>query len=550
MITQQCLEEPLKPQYRGGILVNPEFNNGLKGWSAFGGGGKITHRKSKGGNGFIVAHSRNQPFDTFSQKIYLQKGKLYTFSSWIQVSEGIVPVTAVFKTTDGFTQAGAVIAESGCWSMLKGGLTVNSSGPAELYFESNNTNVEIWVDSVSLQPFTEEQWRSHQDESIAKVRKRNVKIHAVNSKGEVLDGAEIHIKYNKPSFPFGTAITKQILTNPAYQNWFTSRFTVTVFENEMKWYATESIRGKEDYSVPDAMLRLAKQHGISVRGHNIFWDDAKYQPWWVKSLHPAELKAAADKRINSVVSRYAGQLTGWDVINENLHFSFFEDALGANASSVFFSRAHQLDFKTTMFLNDYNTIERSNDPKASPAQYLRKLRQIWSFPGNNGPTGIGLEGHFDTPNIPYMRAAIDTLAAARVPIWLTEVDVGRSGNQAKYLEQILREAHSHPAVHGIVLWAAWSPSGCWRMCLTDNNFRNLPTGDVVDKLINEWGPRKLVEGTTNSNGDFEISLFHGDYDVMINHPSMNSSITQSFKVTATETSQETTTTTLHVQVDA
>lgn len=29
--------------------------------------------------------------------------------------------------------------------------------------------VEIWVDSVSLQPFTQEQWRAHQDEAIEKV---------------------------------------------------------------------------------------------------------------------------------------------------------------------------------------------------------------------------------------------------------------------------------------------------------------------------------------------------------------------------------------------
>lgn len=42
---------------------------------------------------------------------------------------------AVFKTVSGFTHAGAIVAESKCWTMLKGGLTVDASGPAELYFE-------------------------------------------------------------------------------------------------------------------------------------------------------------------------------------------------------------------------------------------------------------------------------------------------------------------------------------------------------------------------------------------------------------------------------
>ncbi|MCL7037931.1 hypothetical protein MKW94_008343 [Papaver nudicaule] len=283
------------------------------------------------------------------------------------------------------------------------------------------------------------------------------------------------------------------------------------------------------------MLELATRNGILVRGHTILWDDAKYQPWWVKSLTPAELKAATDKRVQSVVSRYSGKFVGWDVINENLHFSFFESLLGADASQVFFQQAHQLDTNTTMFLNEYNTIERGDDSKSSPAQYLRKLQEIRNFKGNNGPTGIGLEGHFDKPNIPYMRSAIDMLAAAQV----------------QYLEQILREAYAHPAIEGVIMWAARGPSGCWRMCLTDGNFQNLPTGEVVDKLLDEWKPKRS-KGKVDMNGDFKASLFHGDYDVTISHPSMNSTFSQIFKVTtpfAPETLEETPTIILNIQVD-
>lgn len=63
---------------------------------------------------------------------------LFGDAAWIQVSEGNVPVTAVFKTNTGFIHAGAIVAESHCWSFLKGGLTVNASGSAELYFEVLN----------------------------------------------------------------------------------------------------------------------------------------------------------------------------------------------------------------------------------------------------------------------------------------------------------------------------------------------------------------------------------------------------------------------------
>ncbi|KAM7275187.1 hypothetical protein ACFE04_017053 [Oxalis oulophora] len=128
----------------------------------------------------------------------------------VSINHGEAPVTAVFKTVSGFIPAGAIVAEANCWSMLKGGLTVNFSSLAQLYFESKNTSVEIWVDSIFLQPFTEEEWKSHQDQSIEK-------------------------KY----FPLGCAIEKNILTNQAYQNWFLSQFKYATFGNEMKWASTE-----------------------------------------------------------------------------------------------------------------------------------------------------------------------------------------------------------------------------------------------------------------------------------------------------------------------
>ncbi|XP_021892362.1 uncharacterized protein LOC110810472 isoform X2 [Carica papaya] len=533
----QCLENPQKAQYGGGIITNPELNQGLKGWSTFG-DAKIQHRVA-GSNSFIVAHTRSQPHDSVSQTLYLQSNKLYTFSAWIRVSEGKTPVKAIFKTKSGYKYAGAVVAESNCWSMLKGGLTVDASGPAELYFETDNTSVEIWIDSISLQPFTQQEWKSHQDQSIKKIRKKNVRIQAVDKLGNPLPNTTVSISPKKIGFPFGCAINRNILNNNAYQSWFSSRFTVTTFENEMKWASTEPSQGHEDYSTADAMVQFAKKNGIAIRGHNVFWDDPKYQSGWVSSLSPNDLNAAATKRINSVMNRYKGQVIGWDVVNENLHFSFFESKLGANASAVFYGEAHKTDPSTTLFMNEYNTVEDSRDGQATPAKYLEKLRSIQSLPGN-GNMGIGLESHFSSspPNIPYMRSAIDTLAATGLPVWLTEVDVQSGGNQAQSLEQILREAHSHPKVRGIVIWSAWSPNGCYRMCLTDNNFHNLPTGDVVDKLLREWGGGATVKGKTDQNGFFQSSLFHGDYEikVQVNHPSKlpSSSSHHTFKLNSTD----------------
>ncbi|PKA59901.1 Adenylyl-sulfate kinase, chloroplastic [Apostasia shenzhenica] len=527
-LNSECLAEPLNPQYGGGIISNPDFSKGTKGWSSFG-FSKVEDRTSDSGNKFLVAYSRSRSYQSISNNVHLEKDKLYTFSAWLQTSEGNADVVVIFKTGGKFIHAGAVEAKSGCWSMLKGGLSVDATGPAKLYFQSNNTQAEIWVDSVSLQPFSKEEWRSHQTQTIRQARMKLVKVKVVDANGRILPNATISINQKRPHFPFGCAIPQSILTNTAYQNYFTSRFTVTTFENEMKWYSTERSQWNEDYSTADAMVAFAQQHGISLRGHNVFWDDPKYQMSWVASLPYDQLKNAAGRRLYSVVSRYKGKIIGWDVVNENLHFNFFEQRLGQGFSGDAYWKALQLDPGTLMFLNEYNTLEQPGDPASTPDKYLQKLKEIQYYTKNWEKIAIGLESHFDQPNIPFMRAALDKLALAKVPIWLTEVDVANIENQAGYLEEILREGFSHPAVQGIVMWAGWHAEGCNRMCLTDNNFRNLPTGDVVDKLIGEWRSEKIV-ATTDDDGFFKAHLFHGEHEIEISHPSANQISVKSLKV--------------------
>jgi len=66
------------------------------------------------------------------------------------VSEGNVPVTAVVKTRTGLKFAGAIFAETNCWSMLKGGLTAEETGPAELYFEVLVLRLLIFLFAISI----------------------------------------------------------------------------------------------------------------------------------------------------------------------------------------------------------------------------------------------------------------------------------------------------------------------------------------------------------------------------------------------------------------
>lgn len=256
-----------------------------------------------------------------------------------------------------------------------------------------------------------------------------MRIQAFDEKANPLPNAKITIKQIRRNFPIGSAINKNILSSPAYKKYFLSRFTVATFQNEMKWYSTEVVRGKEDYTIADTMLRFCQRHRISVRAHNVLWDDPHYQPNWVYSLSQSDLYQAVKQRVFSVMNRYKGKVIGWDVVNEILHFQFFESKLGANASNMVYNWAMHIDPSTIMYLNDYNTIEDSRDTDSTPAKFLQKLREIRSYPQNSGKLGIGLESHFHTPNLPYIRASLDTLGAASLPLWITELDVEAGPNQ-------------------------------------------------------------------------------------------------------------------------
>ncbi|GMN27281.1 hypothetical protein TIFTF001_049362 [Ficus carica] len=208
-----------------------------------------------------------------------------------------------------------------------------------------------------------------------------------------------------------------------------------------------------------------------------------------------------------------------------LHFDFYEKKLGPNATLHFFETAHRSDPLATLFMNEFNVVETCSDVNSTVDAYISSLRELRS--GGVSLDGIGLEGHFTVPNPPLMRAILDKLATLGLPIWLTEVDISNTldkATQAVYLEQVLREGFSHPYVNGIMLWTALHPNGCYRMCLTDNNFQNLPAGDVVDKLLKEWRTEEL-EGVTDEHGSYSFFGFLGEYKISVGYETRTASST-------------------------
>ncbi|KAL2937128.1 Anti-sigma-I factor RsgI6 [Bienertia sinuspersici] len=381
----------------------------------------------------------------------------------------------------------------------------------------NGKSTSISVASASLQPFTEEQWRLNQQAIINKERKRFVTVHVSDMHGERLVGASITVQQISKDFPFGSAIASTILGNLPYQNWFLKRFNAAVFENELKWYATEPKQGKTNYTLADKMLEFVRANQITTRGHNIFWEAPNYTPSWVTKLDGFKLQQAVNSRITSLMSRFREEFIHWDVSNEMLHYNFYEQRLGPNATLGFFKIAHRADPLATLFMNEFNVVETCNDVSSTVDDYIQRLRGLQR--GGVTMDGIGLEAHFTVPNPPLIRGILDKLGTLGLPIWLTEVDISHNidkPTQAVYLEQVLREGFSHPTVKGLMLWTALHPEGCYQMCLTNTDFRNLPAGDMVDKLLEEW-QTKNIQGVTDQLGSFSFHGFLGEYNIVVKY---------------------------------
>ncbi|KAF1897401.1 hypothetical protein Lal_00035105 [Lupinus albus] len=491
----ECKEQPEEALYRGGIFQNQSQSR---------------------------VHENGISFSDYSPSFLLHnltQDTMYCLSAWVKIkgaSSG--KIRASLHTENGrYDCIGTVSAKSGCWSFLKGGFVLNRPSSFSILFfqNANGEGISIELASPSLQPFTKEQWRVNQQNIIKTKRQQATTVHVTDTEGRRVQGATMIIEQFSKEFPFGSAIANTILGNLPYQNWFVKRFNAAVFENELKWDATEPNQGKVNYTIPDQMLQFARANQLIVRGHNIFWEAPKFTPKWVQNLTGIQLQAAIDSRIQSLMSQYKEEFIHWDVSNEMLHYDFYEQRLGPNATLHFFETAHKLDPLTTLFMNDFNVVETCSDVNATVDAYISRLRELQ----HNGVSmgGIGLESHFTVPNLPLVRAILDKFATLDLPIWLTEVDISKTLDkdaQAIYLEEVLREGFSHPSVNGIMLWTALHPEGCYEMCLTDKDFKNLPAGDVVDKLLDEW-QTGLVEGVTDEHGSFSFYGFLGDYRITV-----------------------------------
>lgn len=231
----------------------------------------------------------------------------------------------------------------------------------------------------------------------------------------------------------GSAVDPSHLKEPVYAETLAREFNQAEPENAMKFGPIHPSAESYNFGPADALVEFAQAHKMAVRGHTLVWHQQIGA--WVKNGNytPEQLAGILQDHIRTVVSRYAGKVYAWDVVNEAV------DTDGNPRTSPWsvvpgyiekaFRWAHQADPKALLFYNDYSA-ETMN--KKSDAIYAMAK----DFKARGVPLdGVGLQMHIGLkhPDLPGMRANLERLTALGLQVQITELDVKLADNSAESL---------------------------------------------------------------------------------------------------------------------
>lgn len=223
----------------------------------------------------------------------------------------------------------------------------------------------------------------------------------------------------------GTAVDVTSLASvPEYATVLAREFSYVTPENEMKWGSIEPTEGTWTFAAADAIVAAAQANGQAIKGHTFVW--WQQNPTWITGLTAAELEAAVTANITTTVTRYAGIVRAWDVVNEAIDDNTLQlragvhQTLGLSGLAQAYQTAHAIDPNAILIYNDYG-IE-SPGPKTDAVFAL-----VQNLIALGAPIGeVGIQAHlstFDYPSLIGLRTNIERFASLGLKVNISELDV-------------------------------------------------------------------------------------------------------------------------------
>ena len=199
-------------------------------------------------------------------------------------------------------------------------------------------------------------------------------------------------------------------------------------ENCLKWSSIQPSEDTFTFDPADAFVRFGTENDMLIHGHVLVWH--KEVPDWVfkdKQGKPASrrlLLKRLRKHIHTVVGRYKGRISSWDVVNEviedsgSLRKSNWQQIIGGAFIEKAFTYAHQADPKARLLYNDYNM--EMPDKRKRVIRLIRDLRKK-GIPVH----AVGMQAHWslDSPSLADIEQSIISYAAADVDVIISELDI-------------------------------------------------------------------------------------------------------------------------------
>lgn len=223
---------------------------------------------------------------------------------------------------------------------------------------------------------------------------------------------------------FGTATDNPELSDTPYVDILTGgEFDMLTPGNAMKWQYTEPARGTFTFTAADAVVDLARQAGMRVRGHTLVWHSQL--AGWVGGLPAGQVQAAMENHIRTEVTHFKGQVYSWDVVNEpfnedgTLRADPFSTAMGDGYIADALRTAHAADPNAKLYLNDYNID--GIGAKSNAMYALVKQLKADGVPLD----GVGVQGHLATQyGYPAnVQQNLQRFADLGLDVAITELDV-------------------------------------------------------------------------------------------------------------------------------
>ncbi|MBL7184946.1 MAG: endo-1,4-beta-xylanase [Phycisphaerae bacterium] len=517
------------------LLTNPGFEYGDKsGWVHYGCDMRATRDQAQSGNYSAYIYNRTESWQGPRQSVLgkLEDGKTYRISAWVRLDN--TESDSVGLTVYQEDAAGTIYPHPQWttgyrdrWVHLSGGFTLNATGSItglDIYVEGPGPGVNFYVDDLSVEEVGD--WRAEVRERTEQVRKRDVALTVLGPDARPAAGAQVRIRQIRNHFAFGSTINKLLLEsggNNRYAEFVRNHYEWAVFENEARWGNTERIQGQVSYADADAMYAWCRDHGITLRGHPMYWAVEQFVPSWVKALSTAGLRAAVENRMERAMSHFKDKFVHWDINNEMVTGHYYKDRLGEDIRLWMFQRAHEIDPDCQLFVNDYNIIAWGDNLDA----YIQLI--LWLLDNGAPVHGIGVQSHFDAGFDPVgVLDRLGQIASLGLPVWVSEFDMAAPNEhiRADNLEDFYRIAFSHPAVHGITMWGFWENSHWRENCYIVNADWSLnEAGRRYEALRAEW--RTETEGVTDASGTARFRGFHGTYEITVSF-SDSSAMTTTF----------------------